>query len=284
MTAGDTPQQRSAHRPDELCTIGEASRITGVATKTIRYYADRGLLPPTDRSQGGYRLFSVADLWRLELVRTLRDLDFGLDEIGRLLRGDVGVDLAVALQRHAVALRRRQLSRTEALLARAESELADLDPHESLEVLRGLTATFAEEAEERRRFVAQAARTLTDHTTAPLWEALAARGVDAEHFSAELTALGERAEVLAQRGTRPEEDAAQRLCRDWLRLLLGEDPPRADIEALAAQAFAWLGPDSGRRAVLEALGRERAHRPGERLLLDALEIHLRTGTSAQSAR
>jgi len=282
-----------------LVTIGTAAEITGVATKTIRYYADLGLLPPTGRSKGGYRLFSVADLWRLELVRTLRDLDFGLDEIGRLLRGQVPTEVAVALQRHAVGLRRRQLARTEVVLARAESELDDLEDAEAAEVLRGLTATFEEEAEERRRFVVQAAATLAERRigeaaasveaaeaaespalvaaraeVAPVWEAMAERGVDPEHFSAELTALRERAEALAARGARPDGDAAREVCEAWLALLLGEDPTDEEVDVVAAHAPAWLAPDDASAAVAAALGQAAALSDGERLILDALEIGL----------
>lgn len=284
----------SAHAvPPEraLVTIGAAAAITGVAAKTIRYYADLGLLPPSERSKGGYRLFSVDDLWRLELVRTLRDLDFGLDEIGRLLAGTVPAHVAVALQRHAVGLRRRQLARNEVVLARAESDLDELDDDAAIEVLRGLTATFAEEAEERRRFVIQAAATLAEHraadkadepaaliaarhTAEPLWEAMAARGVDPEHFSADLAALRDRAEVLAHRARDPAE--ADALAEDLLALVLGQDRRPEAVAAVVQQAPVWLAGDDVSAAVAMALGRTAELTAGERLLLDALDRRRRS--------
>lgn len=266
-----------------LCTIGEAAGITGVPTKTIRYYADLGLLPPTGRSKGGYRLFSVGDLWRLELVRTLRDLDFGLDEIGELLGGEVPTSVAVELQRQAVELRRRQLGRTEALLERAQSDLDDPEDPDAVEVLRGLTATFAEEAEERRRFVGRAAATLTElralaateQRIAALWEDLADRGVDPERFIAELTVIGERAGVLARAGTAPDDPEAQELCSAWLRLLLGDDPSPDRISELAEQAPAWVAADGATGSPDRRSIRRGARGPGERLLLDALDRRVR---------
>jgi MerR family transcriptional regulator, repressor of the yfmOP operon len=54
--------------------IGEVADRVGVTTRTIRYYEERGLLGPADRSKGAHRLYTEADIGRLvELVR-LRDL------------------------------------------------------------------------------------------------------------------------------------------------------------------------------------------------------------------
>ncbi|OLF07950.1 MerR family transcriptional regulator [Actinophytocola xanthii] len=76
-------------------TIGELARRTGLTTRTIRFYSDEGLLPPTDRTYAGYRLYDSASLARLELLRTLRELGLGLGEAGEALAGRSSVaDLA----------------------------------------------------------------------------------------------------------------------------------------------------------------------------------------------
>lgn len=67
-------------------SIGQASRRTGIPVKTLRFYSDEGLVPPSARSPKGYRLYSELDLAKLDLVRTLRDAGLGLDAIGRVLR------------------------------------------------------------------------------------------------------------------------------------------------------------------------------------------------------
>ena len=46
--------------------------------RTIRYWSDIGVLPPTGRSNGCYRLYDAARVARLELIRTLRELGLGL--------------------------------------------------------------------------------------------------------------------------------------------------------------------------------------------------------------
>ena len=79
----------------ELYTIGEAARRVGVPARTIRFWCDSGVLPPAERSAGGYRRFDAAAIARLDLVRTLRDLGLGLDDIREVLGGRKSVaDLA----------------------------------------------------------------------------------------------------------------------------------------------------------------------------------------------
>jgi len=66
-------------------TIGRLSKLVGVPRKTIRYYEGVGVLPPPDRSDGRYRLYSDIDVRRLELVRRARALDMGLPEVRELV-------------------------------------------------------------------------------------------------------------------------------------------------------------------------------------------------------
>ncbi|XTZ18721.1 MerR family transcriptional regulator [Micromonospora echinospora] len=75
----------------ELFTIGQLAHRTGLAVRTIRFWSDQGLLPPTTRSGGGYRLYDAAAVARLELLRTLRDLGVGLDDVRRILDRQTGV-------------------------------------------------------------------------------------------------------------------------------------------------------------------------------------------------
>jgi DNA-binding transcriptional MerR regulator len=69
----------------ELFTIGQLATRTGVPTRTIRFWSDAGLVPPAGRSGSGYRLYDADAAARLDLVRTLRELGFGLDVIEAVL-------------------------------------------------------------------------------------------------------------------------------------------------------------------------------------------------------
>jgi DNA-binding transcriptional MerR regulator len=87
---------------DALWTIGELARMTGLTVKTIRFWSDAGVVPPTDRTPAGYRLYGQDALARLGLVRTLRDLGIDLATIQQVLAREISVaDVARA---HAEAL------------------------------------------------------------------------------------------------------------------------------------------------------------------------------------
>jgi DNA-binding transcriptional MerR regulator len=70
---------------NELYPIGDVARRTGLSVSAIRFYADEGVVPATGNTEGGFRQYDVHAIARLELVRTLRDLGAGLDEIRRVL-------------------------------------------------------------------------------------------------------------------------------------------------------------------------------------------------------
>jgi len=65
--------------------IGEVSEQTGLSLRTIRYYEEVGLVTPSARTTGGFRLYSETDVARLRLVRRMKPLDFSLEEMKNLL-------------------------------------------------------------------------------------------------------------------------------------------------------------------------------------------------------
>jgi DNA-binding transcriptional MerR regulator len=110
-------------------TIGELARRTGLPVKTIRFYSDEGLLPPTDRTPAGYRLYDTRSLARLELIRTLRELGLGLEDVAEVLASRVSVPQLAA--RHLAALdeqiRRLRLRRAVLrAVVKHESELEEV--------------------------------------------------------------------------------------------------------------------------------------------------------------
>lgn len=65
----------------DMLTIGQASRLTGVPAKTIRFYEAEGVLTPPARSEAGYRRYSDLDIRRLRLARRARLLGLALSEV-----------------------------------------------------------------------------------------------------------------------------------------------------------------------------------------------------------
>lgn len=69
----------------ELRQIGEVAERVGLSLRTIRYYEEVGLAPPSGRSDGGFRLYTDDDVERLRLVKSFKPLKFTLEEMRDLL-------------------------------------------------------------------------------------------------------------------------------------------------------------------------------------------------------
>lgn len=65
--------------------IGDIAREADVSVDTVRYYERRGLLPRAPRTEGGYRVYTEADVLRLRFIVHAKGLGFTLKETGRLL-------------------------------------------------------------------------------------------------------------------------------------------------------------------------------------------------------
>lgn len=69
----------------ERMQIGEVAERVGLSLRTIRFYEEAGLVTPSARSTGGFRLYSEEDLERLQLIKQMKPLDFSVEEIGKML-------------------------------------------------------------------------------------------------------------------------------------------------------------------------------------------------------
>ncbi|MFI6799439.1 MerR family transcriptional regulator [Streptosporangium canum] len=101
---------------DTLYSIGDLARRTGLTVKAIRFYSDRGIVPPTDRSPAGYRLYGIDAVARLDLVRTLRDLGLDLPTIRRVVDREISLPEVAAAHAEALAVRIRTLRLRRAVL------------------------------------------------------------------------------------------------------------------------------------------------------------------------
>lgn len=66
--------------------IGELAERAGMSLRTIRHYDEVGLLVPSGRTSGGFRVYTAEDLDRLLVIRRMKPLGFTLDEMAELLR------------------------------------------------------------------------------------------------------------------------------------------------------------------------------------------------------
>jgi len=129
-----------ARTGDAVHQIGEVAEAVGLSLRTIRYYEEVGIVVPSGRSGGGFRLYTDGDIERLRLVKAFKPLEFSLDEMrdllelrDRLATGEqlTGHDVGrFALYAEAVASRsdrlREQLAAVDALarVLRREAEAA----------------------------------------------------------------------------------------------------------------------------------------------------------------
>lgn len=69
------PRQAGSDAPSGArYQIGEVAERTGVTQRTLRFYEEKGLLPPPERMEGGFRLYSDADVERINSIRSMQSL------------------------------------------------------------------------------------------------------------------------------------------------------------------------------------------------------------------
>lgn len=119
--------------------IGEVAEQTALSLRTIRYYEEVGLVTPSARSAGGFRLYSEADVARLRLIRRMKPLDFSLEEMKDVL---TVLDQLEAVD-PAGSEHRRQVDRLEMYREAADARVRAL--REQLEVAEGFAADLRRE-------------------------------------------------------------------------------------------------------------------------------------------
>ncbi|MEU7060260.1 MerR family transcriptional regulator [Streptomyces sp. NPDC046197] len=193
------------------CSVGQVSGFAGVTVRTLHHYDKAGLLSPSERSHAGYRLYSDADLVRLQQILFYRELGFSLAEIAAIFEDPQANAL------HHLRARQRQLSEEIARLQRlagvAERAIevqqtgVSMTPQERFEVFGEITfdLSYATEAELKwahsqgqREAMARAAAHTQDDWRQLMGEAAAWRAELLAAFDEGEPSDGERAMDLAE--------------------------------------------------------------------------------------
>lgn len=119
MINADEQFSISGINSDNFFSIEQVSARTGLTKRTLRYYEEVGLLPPTGRTEGNYRRYNEEDIERLERIKKLRDLlGFTLADIRKLLNAeDEREQIKVAYQNETEAAAKiAQLDRADELI------------------------------------------------------------------------------------------------------------------------------------------------------------------------
>ncbi|MFJ9420333.1 MerR family transcriptional regulator [Streptomyces sp. NPDC101227] len=124
----------------EHMQIGEVAARTELSLRTIRHYEETGLVIPSARSQGGFRLYAETDVARLMVIRRMKPLGFTLEQMRDLLaatdRLDSREELSVEEREEALKpvrdfeqLAAERVADLRTQLARAEEFAATLREH-----------------------------------------------------------------------------------------------------------------------------------------------------------
>lgn len=108
--------------------IGDFSKLAQVSVKTLRYYAQLGLLKPVwvDRFSG-YRYYTLEQLPRLNRILALKDLGFSLEQIQQMLREDLAASELRGMLRLKQAELEQQLQDEQMRLRRIQARMRQID-------------------------------------------------------------------------------------------------------------------------------------------------------------
>jgi DNA-binding transcriptional MerR regulator len=135
-------------------TVGALARLAGVSVRTLHHYDEIGLLRPSGRSRSGYRVYTGADLERLQQILFFREVGLPLEDIGRILK-DPAFDRRKALvaQRALLVEQGERLRATVALIDKTLDALEKgiaMKPGEMFEVFGDFDVKGHDEEAARR--------------------------------------------------------------------------------------------------------------------------------------
>lgn len=113
-----------------LWKVGELARRAGLSVRTLHWYDEIGLLTPSCHSEAGHRLYTAADVARLQQILSLRQLGFTLEEVRNCLDHPEFAPLSL-IERHLARLR-GQIEVQRRLCERLESIAASLRAAETV--------------------------------------------------------------------------------------------------------------------------------------------------------
>ncbi len=140
-------------------TTGEVAKLCGVTVRTVQYYDTRGILVPSELSEGGRRLYSEEDVKRMKVICFLRDLGLPIDSISRLLsEEDPGSVITLLLEQQEALLKKEIGDREEQLkkITDLKAGLKNLD-HFSVESIGDVAYIMTNKEKMKRTRIIMAA-------------------------------------------------------------------------------------------------------------------------------
>ena len=85
-------------------TTGELAKLCNVSVRTVQFYDTKGLLPPSELSEGGRRLYNDDDLRKFQLICTLKAIGLSLNSIKNVLESELSGEILTILLAEQVKL------------------------------------------------------------------------------------------------------------------------------------------------------------------------------------
>ncbi len=203
--------------PTEAMKVGALAKRTGLSVRTLHYYDEIGLLSPSAHSEGGHRLYTAADIARLQQIKSLRQLGFSLEQTRECLsRPDYSPQRVIAAHlarlREQIALQQRLCAWLEQIAGWLEST-GTVSVEDFLQAIEGISMVEKYYTPEQLEYLKRRAEQIGPERI---------REVEAAwpKLMAEV-----RAEM--EKGTDPSDPRVQALARRWMDLgqeFTGGDP------------------------------------------------------------
>jgi MerR family copper efflux transcriptional regulator len=124
VTREATPS--STHEPTAAMHIGEVAARTELSLRSLRHWDEVGLLRPSGRTDGGFRLYTEDDVEKILVIRRMKPLGFTLEEMSAAMR-DIETLLDSAVKgNEATAARKRLLDVADQAAERREQLVTQL--------------------------------------------------------------------------------------------------------------------------------------------------------------
>ena len=115
-------------------TTGEVARLCGVSVRTVQYYDDRGILVPSELSEGGRRLYSESDVKRMRIICFLRETGLPINSISALLAEEHPENIISILMEQQEKILREELAERQEKLDLLEGIKREMKEMESFSV------------------------------------------------------------------------------------------------------------------------------------------------------
>ena len=112
-------------------TIGQICKLYNLGPDSIRYYEKKGLINPK-RRPNVYRVYSIDDIWRLNIIKDLRKLDFSTKQIKEYLENR-SIDTTIHLMRKEIELIEEKIKPLLELKENLQEKLVNLEEFKNID-------------------------------------------------------------------------------------------------------------------------------------------------------